>query len=67
MNDLSLIYTLPSASSRIVWVNLTSFLPFSLYLTFGTFFGSCSLFNGPDLSSRNSVFVYKKDFHELAS
>ena len=60
MNDLSLIYTLLSASSRNMWADLTSFLLFSLYLPYSTFLGFSSLFNGPDLSSGNSTFVCKK-------
>ena len=45
MNDVSLIYILPSAS-RTIWAKLTSFLPFSLYLSSSTFLGLLQLFNG---------------------
>ena len=67
MNDLYLIYTFPNASSRVVLADLNYFLLFSLYLSSSTFLGSCSLFNGPHLSSINFVFICKKYFHELVS
>ena len=67
INDLSLIYNLPSASSRTVWADLTSFLFFDFSFLPVLSLGLLQLFNGLDLSSWNSVFVYKKDFHELAS